>query len=380
MTRRIRFGSENVYDQDLSRLLICDGSFGTPQGVHLSPSAECDFAAAVYDLANPADSWIGTTDCAAVAAATGGPVSTATELLCGYLADTFGTGVGLFAAGATLNPGVGVAVWKGVTFFGNTAVCVGLADGAAKAFGEGLESKHEVAVAHDIVREDKCLQLTDQRLLGVRRLNWSAISCPAGFATHDGSPFRSGPPPTVSLAGTIGQLRLASSTTDGVEAALGHPEAEGEGNVGGPGLSGFANYLGLGYECSPQRGPTGPGTPLLQSAGPEGPPYCRTVYYIDAATGLLGGFWTSSRKYATSGGTRVGIAEAAATAREHQQVIVGCGIAIFEFGHGNSLNVDMQGGKDVPAKRPGQPNTIVGGHVSALEIESHADSVGNLFC
>ena len=94
--------------------------------------------------------------------------------LCGYLADTLGTGVGVFAAGATLNPGIGVAVWKGVTFFGNTAVCVGLVDGGAKAWGVKHETDHEVAVAHDI-REGKCLQLTEQRVLRISRLNWSAI-------------------------------------------------------------------------------------------------------------------------------------------------------------------------------------------------------------
>lgn len=53
--------------------------------------------------------------------------------------------------------------------------------------------------------------------------------------------------------------------------------------------------------------------------GSKGPPYCHTVYYLDTATGVLGGFWTISTRYATSRGTRVGTAEHSAASRERRR-------------------------------------------------------------
>jgi hypothetical protein len=126
VTSKIHFGTKTIYNQDDSDQLVCSGDFGAPDGVELSGSAKCDIIASVYALANPAESWIGATDCALVTLSTGGGAKgVAEDALCGYLADAFGVGVGLFSAGATGNPAIGVAVWKGVTFFGNTAACVG---------------------------------------------------------------------------------------------------------------------------------------------------------------------------------------------------------------------------------------------------------------
>ena len=192
VTYRIAFGTKNIYNQDLSRSLVCSGAFGAPDNVQFSVGAYCDFVAAIFGAAAPQSDYIGSWFCAGATAATSGIVSAGTGKLCGYLADVLGTGIGVFAAGVTLDPGVGVVVWRGATFFGSTAVCVGLNDGVAKTWALNHETDHEMAVAHDI-RLGKCLQLTQQRLLGISRLNWSAIDCPSGFTNHDSSPFHVGP-------------------------------------------------------------------------------------------------------------------------------------------------------------------------------------------
>ena len=197
--------------------------------MHLSIAAECDTIAAVYDLADPADDGdIGTVACSVVSGATEGGGAAVKDALCGYLADAFGTGVGLFAAGATANPVIGVAVWKGVTFFANTAVCVGLADGGARNWGYNHESDHEVAVARDIIRKHDCLELTQQHAVGVSRLNWSAIPCPDGFTTHDHSPFHR--PIPITYVGQIGPLQMDASTAIGIRRVLGPPEYDTTGS------------------------------------------------------------------------------------------------------------------------------------------------------
>lgn len=375
-TKRIRFGTENVYNEDLGRALVCSGSFGAPDGVHLSAAAGCDFAAAVYDLADPARSFIGTTDCAAVSAATNGPVSAATGALCGYLADVLGTGVGIFAAGVTANPGIGVAVWRGVTFFGNTAVCVGLNDGTAYSLGVKYETNHEVAVAADVVQRHECLRLTQQRVFGVTRTNWSAITCPHEFATHDADPFRSTAAPqpiVVTLGGNVGSLRLGASTEAQVVAALGAPEATGSGGFGAPETP---DYDGLGYECSPVDLRT------LRPAGAEGPPYCHTVYYIDSANGVLGGLWTTSTRYETAYGTRVGMSQHTAAATEHKPATVGCESGITETSSSTILYLRVLGGRIAKPPRPRTESyRLVGGKVTELMVEARRGApVGLLFC
>jgi hypothetical protein len=77
-------------------------------------------------------------------------------------------------------PVVGVAVWKGVAFVGDTIVCIGIAKFVkdAQSWGVKLDSDHEVHVARDIKTQGKCLQRTEKKIVG---LHWSAIDCPKGF-------------------------------------------------------------------------------------------------------------------------------------------------------------------------------------------------------
>jgi hypothetical protein len=176
---------------------------------------------------------------------------------------------------------------------------------------------------------------------------------------------------TITATGRIGSLRLGSSTQEAILTALGAPEGEAEGTFGDPNEP---DYRGLGYECTPQPG--GERRPV----GSRGPPYCRTVYYLDTATGVLGGFWTISTQYATNHGTRVGTSEQVAVMREHHPATIGCLSGIGEISRGVLLDIEILGGKIEPAARPDEADHIVGGRVNNIAMESRRDPVGVLFC
>ncbi len=174
---------------------------------------------------------------------------------------------------------------------------------------------------------------------------------------------------TVTPGGRIGALHLGSSTHASVVAALGAPEGEAEGSSADPNEP---DFLGLGYECAQQ--PNGGLEPIAS----QGPPYCHTVYYLDTATGVLGGFWTVSSRYATGHGTRVDMSGNLASAREHRQAIIGCQPGISELSHDTLLFISVIGGKFKPTDK--DPGRLVGGHVNRISIEDRHDPVGILFC
>jgi hypothetical protein len=183
-TSPIAFGKKTIYNRDLSRGLVCNGGFGAPDGYRPTFAAACDLAMAAYGVINPTESVFRTWGCTAPEIRekgwVRGALGSATGVACAYLADLLGVGVGVLAAGATANPVVGVAVWKGVTFVGDTLVCIGIANVLrdARSWGVKLESDHEAAVARDVERRGRCLQMTDRRVVGIQ---WSAIACPAGY-------------------------------------------------------------------------------------------------------------------------------------------------------------------------------------------------------
>lgn len=156
-----------------------------------------------------------------------------------------------------------------------------------------------------------------------------------------------------------------------MEAALGTPASEAESPSAEPDVPA---YKGLGYECSQQL------FAGLQPVGREGPPYCSTIYYLDGATGVLGGFWTISTRYATSHGTRVGTSTQVAAEREHHPAIIGCLAGIDETNRTAFLFISIRGGRIKPSTQPNQPSHLSGGRVSSIAIESHHDPVGILFC
>jgi hypothetical protein len=177
----------------------------------------------------------------------------------------------------------------------------------------------------------------------------------------------------VTVRGTVGGLTLGASTEAQIISTLGPPEATGSGGFGAPDTP---DYDGLGYECSPaeRRG--------LRPAGPEGPPYCRTVYYIDSADGVLGGLWTTSTRYETAHGTRVGMSQHAASTRERKHATVGCESGITETGHGATMYLDVQGGRITKPPHPSSESyRLAGGRVTEILVEArHGAPVGLLFC
>ena len=177
----------------------------------------------------------------------------------------------------------------------------------------------------------------------------------------------------VTVHGTVGGLTLGASTEAQITSALGPPEATGSGGFGAPETP---DYDGLGYECSPAEGRG------RRPAGPEGPPYCHTVYYIDSANGVFGGLWTTSTRYETAHGTRIGMSQRAASTRERKHATVGCESGITETGHGATMYLDVQGGRITKPSHPtSEPDRLAGGRVTEILVEArHGAPVGLLFC
>ena len=101
-----------------------------------------------------------------------------------------------------------------------------------------------------------------------------------------------------------------------VIAFAGTPDAESIGSAfGGPEVD------ALGYACgrseTTTEGPVGNGT------------YCRTVFYIDVASGTLEQFFTITGSYSDNHGIRVGVSTADATHRSHTPATIGC-LALVE--------------------------------------------------
>ena len=110
----------------------------------------------------------------------------------------------------------------------------------------------------------------------------------------------------VSFKGRIGPLRLDESDRAAIVALLGQPEAERHARY-----APSAPYDALGYRC--QRGYS---VQSYQLAFPH-PPYCRTIFWIDVATGKLETFYTSERRFIDAHGVRIGMPTATASRLVH---------------------------------------------------------------
>jgi hypothetical protein len=166
----------------------------------------------------------------------------------------------------------------------------------------------------------------------------------------------------VTASGRIGPLRIDVSRRAAIVAAIGRPDAE---RVGKSDSS--RRYRALGYGCSAQAG--GMAWPLLARG-----PYCRTVFFIDARSGRLGTFYTTSTRYREEHGVRIGMPTATAERLLHRRVFVGCEENIY-LGRGDaSFAVAFAGG------HRGRDGHLIGGHVYAFALEGHKHSVGVFDC
>jgi hypothetical protein len=177
----------------------------------------------------------------------------------------------------------------------------------------------------------------------------------------------------VSLVGQIGAAKLGRTTVAEVQKLIGAPEAEADDNFQFPGAP---QYTALGYGCS---GEPARDRRALTYYDRSGGPYCRTVYYINQGSEVLGSFWTSSPGFHTSHGTHVGVTQQTASRRERRRATVGCHTGILEASRTVTIHIGIAGGRFQSGPR-GQPDRLVGGRVAELAIDSHSDGVGLLFC
>jgi hypothetical protein len=172
------------------------------------------------------------------------------------------------------------------------------------------------------------------------------------------------PKVTVVTAESVGSLRFGVATAADVRSKVGAPDADVLGSFG---VSTLPDYQALGYRCSSTKSDHGV---HIGAYGPDTPPYCRTVYFINVDTHTLAGFLTTASGYATAQGTMVGMSEATARRREGRPSIAGCFTGI-------QIGSAAPSGFDRMFVFVGvHPNDLVTG----IAVDDPANSIGNLFC
>jgi hypothetical protein len=156
---------------------------------------------------------------------------------------------------------------------------------------------------------------------------------------------------TVTPGGRVGPLHMDASTLGDVLTFAGVPSVLKYDQNSHAGIT--SNYTEVGYGCNP-RGNN-----------------CRTEYDINQDTGELADFGTSSRRFATTHGTTVGMRTVVAVRREHHRALSGCFTGIFETHRGTTLLLEVVGGH--PARRGSSYWT--GGRVGYLFASSNRNDV-----
>jgi hypothetical protein len=166
----------------------------------------------------------------------------------------------------------------------------------------------------------------------------------------------------VSVAGRVGPLRVDVSRRSAVVAFAGRPDAE---QVGRSGDS--ERYDALGYDCGSNAGPQG--IPLVKRR-----PRCRTVFFVEARTGIFGLFYTADPRYREAHGVRVGMPQRTAERLLGRRLHGGCGENIFLQSPRALLTVSFTG-HTVDSK--GQ---LVRGHVAELVLHGLHHNPGVFEC
>jgi len=274
-------------------------------------------------------------------------------------------------------PGLGVQVSDVVGMAAtptHTGYWIARANGQVYAFGSARSFGNYAASTCDPV----AAILSNPHAQGYRLVTESGATIPFGNAPGGSKPigasFQCPPanqPPlaggVLTVGGKIGPLQLGVSTEANVVGAVGTPDATAIGNTG----VSLPSYLALGYDCSVIPG----AIPLVFQPQVKAP-YCGTVYYVNVKTQTLAGFETTSSRYATAEGTRVGMTSVEAARREGQAPYgLGCQASNIRLG-----NV----GGYVGTATPAEVEIFVGDQpsdtVSALAMDTSANSVGVLAC
>lgn len=188
----------------------------------------------------------------------------------------------------------------------------------------------------------------------------SFLESGCGSSDARGAPSRI----VVSAKGRIGPLRLDASDRAAVVAFLGHPDAERHARY-----RPAAPYDALGYRCQGKYSEKS-----YQLAFPH-PPYCRTIFWIDAASGRLESFYSSERRFVDAHGVRIGMPTAAASRLLHSPVHSGCGEGVFLSSKRARLTIEFVGGV-----QRGPKLHIVGGHVAEFVLHSRLRDPGVFDC
>jgi len=179
----------------------------------------------------------------------------------------------------------------------------------------------------------------------------------------------------IGTSGRVGTLRLDVSTADDVAAFAGSPDADEFDSFQVPD---YPDFEALGYSCTTRRG--GNRAPVPYYHGP----YCRTVFYINQATGNLAAVYTSSRGYLGPGRIHPGMSAPQAEGRTHKQATAGCDYG-FTIGTAHTpamLLVTVNGGHIVNhnLSNGSTQSVIIGGTLGGFSLESNRHPVGLLFC
>ena len=170
---------------------------------------------------------------------------------------------------------------------------------------------------------------------------------------------------SITLAGRVGSLLFDSSTEADVIAFAGQRVATATRNFGAIPRDPDAHELG--YAC---REHFSSGLMYIDKFD-----YCRTVFYINTWTQQLDAFYSSSSQYSFRTASP-GVSSRAAERHIGRRARGGCPTG-FSLGwrHGPaSFFGEVDGG------RAGKHDTIVGGRLTSLALESNRYPVGLLFC
>ncbi len=179
-TKKILGGHEEIFDRASSLYSVCAG-FGAPEDLVLTPEMQCALIAAGATFAGAPIAGETNMACNTVDIVNGlsdgdwlGPTA---GLACGFFSEIFAGGVGVVAAGATVETGPGSAAVGLYTYralsAGLKVACGGLLDGGATALGTKFEADHETDIAHDVTREGKCMAYRERFHI----VDWRAVDC-----------------------------------------------------------------------------------------------------------------------------------------------------------------------------------------------------------
>jgi hypothetical protein len=174
--------------------------------------------------------------------------------------------------------------------------------------------------------------------------------------------------------GAIGPLHIDRSTAAQVQAFAGPAQYIGAGRFV-PRIHQFAPFIALGYGC---KHVASGGIPTMTVSGYAGSApgdshvKCQTVYFVNQRTEKLAGFATTSRRFYTAAGVRVGTTIVAAKHREHRVLMEDPKALDL-----HSADADLLIYAAIVVPKHG--NWYVGKSISEMNVESNHHMIGLQF-